>query len=534
MKRSLFLLITMIFASHTMSQILYDGMYSGDWETERDALVFGGQNSEQRQWIQEQERKRQEQERAIQNLRIEIPSQHQSTSPKGMSQAEYNRRIAEKNRQIAIRNKQIQQRNQQLALQRRQQQIAAEKRKQEEIRIQREREQQKREETRQRVAEETYQRLESQTRNLQNAAAYASGEGAYRLREQHDVSRYETPIRQGTGNVVNQIDYRPKQKFSTPSNSFVIDPNRQYNLATWEEKASEDLVFNTPITPIPHRSDEEAWHYFHKTISEKHAIAYMAIMRDMEGGELPTAFIVDGGYAFASKNKKIVYKVGGDGNSMWIVNLDEPENAEFKREFYAETNLGKALMSKTPLNDKIMDSEVTLEIGDDAKISNNKDGLKMKMEIDQYTDRFKFKEKFGEESKDNSIGIAGGAEIKLDNMSKMKVTYIQFVSNNYALVNSGGVEAGQKFKVGESIRAKTSTKMESDIGFDASADIEGLAGSITTGYLHLSDKGVTIKEVGIRGGWGASVGAKFGLKGGALKGGAFSFAWNLKSKYYPY
>lgn len=256
MKRSLFLLITAIFASHTMSQILYDGMYSNDWEAERDALVFYGQNSEQQQWIQEQERKRQEQERAIQNLRIEIPSQHQSASPKGMSQAEYNRRIAEKNRQIAIRNKQIQQRNQQLALQRRQQQIAAEKRKQEEIRIQREREQQKREETRQRVAEETYQRLESQTRTLQNAAAYASGEGAYRLREQHDVSRYETPIRQGTGNIVNQIDYSTKQKFTTPSNSVFIDPSRQSNLGKWDENRIVYPFENTNFVRMQYSNED--------------------------------------------------------------------------------------------------------------------------------------------------------------------------------------------------------------------------------------------------------------------------------------
>lgn len=529
MKRSLFLLITAIFASHTMSQILYDGMYSNDWEAERDALVFSGQNNEQQQWIQEQERKRQEQERAIQNLRIEIPSQHQSASPKGMSQAEYNRRIAEKNRQIAIRNKQIQQRNQQLALQRRQQQIDAEKRKQEEIRIQKEREQQKREETRQRVAEETYQRLESQTRNLQNAAAYASGEGAYRLREQHDVSRYETPIRRGTGNVINQIDSDTKQKFSTPSNSFVIDPNRQYNLATWKEKSSEDLVFNTPIPPIPHRSDEEAWHYFHKTISEKHAMAYMAIMRDMEGGEMPTAYIVDGGYAFASKNKNIVYKVDGDGNSMWIVNLDEPENAEFKRKFYAETNLGKNMKSKTPLNAEIMDSEATLSVGDE-KISNSKDGVKIKA-----TDGYQFKEQeYGEESKAKSIGIAGGAELQYDDMSKMKGTYIQFVSENYALVNSIEVDAGNKIKVGGSIGAKTSTKMKSDIGLDASANYEGFATSISSGYLHLSEEGVRMKGVGFRGGIGASIGGKFGLKEGSIKGGAFSFSWNMKSKYYPY
>ena len=520
MKRSLLLFVIVALATHATAQILYDGMYSSGWEEERDAFIRGEQSSRQ-QWLIEQERKRQEQERAIQNLRIETPQS------KSTSQAEYNRRMAEKNRQIAIRNRQIQRRKQQIAQQRRQQQIAAERRRQEEIRRRNEAERLKREEKGRQAYAETYKSLEGQTRALQDAAAYASGEGAYYLREQHDVSRYETPIQKGTGSVISNANQSPRQKFAMPQ-ELVIDPDRKYNLATWGEVSSDDLHFDNPLPPIPQSSDKEAWFYFHKTISQKRTMAYMAMMRGLEDGELPTAYMVDDGYAFLSKNKNIVYKISGDGQSLLIVNLDEPENAAFKGEIYAETKLGKAVKAKTPLNEKIMDSEVSLDIGNDTKISNKEDGLKIKTEPED------FKKEFGEKSDDTGIGIAAKAEWKSENMSKLKGTYIHFVSDDYALVNSIAGEAGSKIKAEGSVGAKTSANKGSDLGFDASAGIEGLAVSASTGYLHLSDKGVTVREIGVRGGVGASIGAKFGLKGGSLKGGACSFSWAFKSKYYPY
>ena len=118
------------------------------------------------------------------------------------------------------------------------------------------------------------------------------------------------------------------------------------------------------------------------------------------------------------------------------------------------------------------------------------------------------------------------------------VQSIDFTKPVYNAVNINikkpEVDAGNKIKVEGSIGAKTSTKMKSDFGINASANYEGFATSISSGYLHLSEEGVRMKEIGFRGGIGASIGGKFGLKEGSIKGGTFSFSWNMRSKYYPY
>ena len=235
-------------------------------------------------FLEEQERERIRQEKALEKALEDALNRARAQKQREQQKADRNRQIAERNKQVAERNRQIEEENQRIAEENRRRQIEAERRRKEE-------ELRRREETRKRVTAETYQRLETQTRNMQNAAAYASGEGAYRLQQEHNVARYEQQIQPGMGNAVSQISHLPKQKFTLPKNDFVLDPNRIYHLDTWNLSSSEDIgyTFSVPSTPFIRKITPE-WNNFYNAIPSRRTSTYMTMMINMCDGEMPEIY----------------------------------------------------------------------------------------------------------------------------------------------------------------------------------------------------------------------------------------------------
>ena len=112
----------------------------------------------------------------------------------------------------------------------------------------------------QEVSQQTYQKLESQTRALQSAAEWNRGEGARQMIERYGVHSVMRPLEGQAFSAEDLHSHLPQQQFIRPLNALVIDPDRHYNLATMGGVSSEDLHDDTKL-PIPSYSatDNEAY-----------------------------------------------------------------------------------------------------------------------------------------------------------------------------------------------------------------------------------------------------------------------------------
>lgn len=539
----LFLLTTL--ASFVSGQILYDGMYSSDWEAERDALLEGQQFSKDTQRaLREIELRTQEQVRAVQNLNFEIPAPQSQPTQKSntngrMTQAEYNRMIANQNKEIQA--KRIQEHNKQVAERNKQMQIDAAKQRREAQRIKAEKEAREREETRRKVAEETYQSLGPQTQRKQAAAAYASGEGAYQLAQMHDVHRFAKPLPKGNINGFNQGDNIQHKKFSLPQSGLVIDPYRHYKLATWDEKSSDDLRFVNPIMPVPQGQYKNQWLSFCDSMPNSRAMVHLALMSEMNGGELPEIYNYENFSAFLSKDGNTIFVVPKSGGAMAILKLDESENMQFKNQLYAEEEIGfiKAkntlIDSNKPLEDpNITDTKISIA---KAKLS-RKDGenaIKMKLDtIAKYIDPLYREVKEGQKKhkKDGiGFGVGAGHEIEFKNMSSMKGTIISFnpFTDKLAKVQSIEVKAGQKIGTNLSVNANTAK----GVGLNASIGVEGISLKSGKGYMLVGRNNIHTTNITGELSFGSKTGIKLQAKNLSFHSGIIGFGVGGDYKVIP-
>ena len=541
MRNLLFLLLFITYTPICSAQLYVDILGDRRSKEEEDAIWAEIQQRDRererahQRFLEEQERERIRQEKALEKALEDALNKARAQKQREQQKADRNRQIAERNKQVAERNRQIEEENQRIAEENRRRKIEAERRRKEE-------ELRRREETRKRVTAETYQRLETQTRNMQNAAAYASGEGAYRLQQEHNVARYEQQIQPGMGNAVSQISHLPKQKFTLPKNDFVLDPNRIYHLDTWNLSSSEDIGYAFSVPPLLPIKDKSMWDKVVEDIPKNHLMVYLAYMKNKSGNLNPNVTETEEGYAFVSSTGNTIYWMAKDGNSMSFVDLDDPKNAELKREIYAKANSGvkiKGLIDTDKIKGLKFDDNLNIESkrtfgDDDLTVS-----LKGKATINKEWGR-KYEEKKITEDLTNKneiettlIAAAVGAKIEKDDMSKFTIGYMRFVTKNVAVTGSVTLEAGSKIKGDISGKSSISTK-KMDLNAGAELGIEGLALNISGGYLVAGKNGVYLGTTKVRGGLGASVGGKIGLTSSYVKGGMASVGYDLNGILIPY
>ena len=479
-------------------------------------------------FLEEQERERIRQEKALEKALEDALNRARAQKQREQQKADRNRQIAERNKQVAERNRQIEEENQRIAEENRRRQIEAERRRKEE-------ELRRREETRKRVTAETYQRLETQTRNMQNAAAYASGEGAYRLQQEHNVARYEQQIQPGMGNAVSQISHLPKQKFTLPKNDFVLDPNRIYHLDTWNLSSSEDIgyTFSVPSTPFIRKITPE-WNNFYNAIPSRRTSTYMTMMINMCDGEMPEIYEKKDAFAFLSPDGNTVFRVSKDGKSFLVVDLDDPENVEYKNDLYAKVNSGVKGLGKIEMK---TDGKVKFKNENGTTMTPIDHGVSIQGKIDSKSvDPFANEEKVDlnmeKEEKDiANIGVSAGREMGLDNTSKLKCTYLYFVSKNQAVLVRGTIEGGGKATVDASVNLSSDMQKT---GLGLNAGVEGVAVKGDVGYIYTTENGFYLAEAGLRGGAGYSVGANVAMNHGKFGAGIFSLAYDVNLQYVTY
>ena len=271
-------------------------------------------------------------------------------------------------------------------------------------------------------------------------------------------------------------------------------------------------------------------------------MVYLAYMKNMSGDLNPNVTETEEGYAFVSSTGNTIYWMAKDGNSMSFVDLDEPKNAELKREIYAKANSGvkiNGLIDTDKIKGLKFDDNLNIESkrtfgDDDLTVS-----LKGKATINKEWGR-KYEEKKITEDLTNKneiettlIAAAVGAKIEKDDMSKFTIGYMRFVTKNVAVTGSVTLEAGSKIKGDISGKSSISTK-KMDLNAGAELGIEGVALNISGGYLVAGKNGVYLGTTKVRGGLGASVGGKIGLTSSYVKGGMASVGYDLNGILIPY
>lgn len=544
MRNLLFLLLFITYTPICSAQLYVDILGDRRSKEEEDAIWAEIQQRDRererahQRFLEEQERERIRQEKALEKALEDALNKARAQKQREQQKADRNRQIAERNKQVAERNRQIEEENQRIAEENRRRQIEAERRRKEE-------ELRRREETRKRVTAETYQRLETQTRNMQNAAAYASGEGAYKLQREHDVAKYEQHIQPGMGNAVSQINHIPKQTFTLPPTGFVLDPNRVYHLDTWNLSSSEDIGYAFSVPSIPYVDKTPEWNNFFDTIPPRRMRAYMTMMKNLCDGEMPDIYEKKDAFAFLSPDGSTVFRVSKDGNSFLVVDLDDPENVKYKNDIYAKANFGvkgKATFEyKTHTNGE--NDDVKLKSDDGTSLNPIDNGVSVNGNIDtEGIDPFYYKDEWKEpnlniESEEKGIANAGadlGWDMGLDNTSKLKCTYLYFLSENQAAFVRGTIEGGGKANMGLSINASVSNTKNTGLGVGANAGVEGFAIKGEVGYIYTTENGFYLAEAGLRGGAGYSVGANVGINQGKLSAGVISLAWNFNLQHITY
>ena len=228
---------------------LFDGMYGSEWVAERDALI--GLNQQRKAWMEDSYYE--SMIKGIQNtnpnsnsgvtvrhqngIQIIVDTPSNNGHRKGMSNTQRDA--------IRKHNRDIEQRN--FYKRRRAEKEEAARRTAEREAKRREEERKKQEQIRRDVTARTYAALERQTKVKQDDAHYRTHEGAYELAERHN-SKNLTIITE-ENNFGNTRFYIGSRKNFTHSlrkpdeGGLVIDPNKIYHLATWDNTPSEDLSF---------------------------------------------------------------------------------------------------------------------------------------------------------------------------------------------------------------------------------------------------------------------------------------------------
>ena len=158
-----------------------------------------------------------------------------------------------------------------------------EQRRAEEIaRLQREEaEMRQREHIRQSVYATTYMALEASTRAKQEAAYYRTHEGADLLDRMHSASNL-THLAEGNNFGKSEYGTMPRKNFSKSlrkekKKSFYIDPDRVYNLATWQNSTFEDLHFvDRPMLSMEEHKIIDGLHDAFKEATGMNIVAIMA------------------------------------------------------------------------------------------------------------------------------------------------------------------------------------------------------------------------------------------------------------------
>lgn len=203
-------------------------------------------------------------------------------------------------------------------------------------RIRQEAKKREQERIRAQVTAATYVALGPSTQAKQDAAYYRAHERVYEGAEQHTSSHLMNVTE---GNNFGQGDYTtPNRNFKrslrkeTPNEGFVIDPDRTYHLATWDNLPSEDLSFKNEDylrlqdkTAEIIRPTQEAWDEIRGKLDEEnfHLLAY--ILKSNNGGETPTFLgITDSGrYIFESADGNNVFSVSKDGKGIQTLTFEE-------------------------------------------------------------------------------------------------------------------------------------------------------------------------------------------------------------------
>ena len=472
-------------------------------------------------------------ERAKQEAQLRAKQQREAQL-RAQQQAERKRQIAAYNQQVAARNAQIRAHNEQLreeqAEQRRE---AARQRAEAELR--------RKEAIRQQVTQETYNRLEQQTRTKEHIAADAAGAGADRLARNHPVSRYETDIPVGGGRPTSQIDHLPRQKFEIPTGSRILDPDKVYYCNMPQNEGDVYLFYQDASSPVPPSVDNSApWLDFCDNMPSKRAAAHLALMRQACGGDMPTTIKMFDDYtAFLSSDGNTVISVKKDGSEMTIWHLEEGRDDQIKSDVYAKLNAG---IIKEKVKGKHNDDlsikrpqieDVTLSVNSATITASHKNGatnfkVSKKDNLASIEEVRPFKEDQNDQKKESSaksdVGVAFGLEGSINGLTSIERTKIVFMGDSHRHAYTYSIKGSAGYKVQIGVEGGASTKK----GLKANAGVsyDGLKAELQGGYIYVGEKKIYEGTAGAEASAGYSVGfdvspSRLKVKGGIASLGGF-------------
>ena len=339
----------------------------------------------------------------------------------------------------------------------------------------------------------------------------------------------------GTGMVVAVLDTGLDSNHTAFSpNNFVIDPNRVYHLDTWDLSSSEDISYTTSLPPIPSAESIPVFTKFVQEIPNNRLMVYLSVM-DFNANKIKSPIETESAYVFLTNTEDTLYRISKDGNSMFILDLRDPDNWKFKNEVYAKANVGM----KHKIGDGKVEYKTNFFTDKPSKV-----GAKGKVDIDEIAvfDQLEWQHVTEEEiSKGQSqndektagqVGAKVGSSLEVSNFSHVNGRYIRFVSDNYALVGDGYIGGGHKPKAKAEIKAELSTSMsKSDVSAGLEVGLDVAEVSLGGGYLKVVENGYYISKVDIKGTAGPSAGVSVGLKRGKVKGFLFGLGWDISKEF---